>query len=358
MAERPGDWLTHLETEFKIDAVRDGDRVSLKYNMIESPMAEPIVQQCRGMVVDTARRAVLAWPYDKFWNHGEGSAARIDWSTARVQEKLDGSLMILYWDAGAWWVASSGHPTAGGGFAGARTFRDAFWQTARDLEVDLAFAEPGIVYMLELCDAPNRVVVRHERPRLVLHGARAMASGVELARAQLEAEAARLRVELVREWPIRSIEECLTAADALNPLEQEGFVVVDAAFHRVKIKSPRYVILHHMKGDATPRRAIELWQTGETSELLAHFPELATTIEPVHADLDRLADQALADFHANRHQPSRKDFALAIKDRPYSAVLFKLLGHASPGLEDIKAIMRKLSTSALERMLGLTTTPT
>jgi hypothetical protein len=188
MAERPGDWLTHLETEFKIDAVRDGDRVSLKYNMIESPMAGPIVQQCRGMVVDTARRAVLAWPYDKFWNHGEGAAARIDWSTARVQEKLDGSFMILYWDAGAWWVASSGHPTAGGEFAGARTFRDAFWQAARDLEVDLAFAEPGIVYMLELCDAPNRVVVRHDRPRLVRHGARAMASGVELARAQLETE--------------------------------------------------------------------------------------------------------------------------------------------------------------------------
>src|SRR5512140_984747 len=105
MVERPDDWLTHLETEFKIDAVRDGDRVSLKYDMIESPMAEPIVQQCRGMVVDTARRAVLAWPYNKFWNHGEGAAAPIDWSTARVQEKLDGSLMILYWDAGSWVVA-------------------------------------------------------------------------------------------------------------------------------------------------------------------------------------------------------------------------------------------------------------
>jgi hypothetical protein len=112
-----------------------------------------------------------------------------------------------------------------------------------------------------------------------------------------------------------------------------------------------------MKGDATPRRAIELWQTGEASELLAHFPELRSTIEPIHADLERLAEQALADFVANRHQPSRKEFALAIKDRPHSTVLFKLLGNDAPTIDDVKAIMRKLGTSALERMLGLDAPP-
>src|SRR6185312_17211633 len=86
-------WLEHLETEFKIHIVRDGNLVSLKYNQIESPMHEPIVQECRGMVVNTTTGKVLAHPYNKFWNYGEHLADTIDWSTARVLEKLDGSLM-------------------------------------------------------------------------------------------------------------------------------------------------------------------------------------------------------------------------------------------------------------------------
>jgi hypothetical protein len=90
------DWDVILEHDYEITITRDDILASLRYDQIESPMHEPIVQQCRGMVVDTARRGVLAWSYNKFWNHGETLAAPVDWATARVQEKLDGSLMILH----------------------------------------------------------------------------------------------------------------------------------------------------------------------------------------------------------------------------------------------------------------------
>lgn len=351
------DWLAHLESEYKIGVVRDGDLVSLKYNQIESPMHEPIVQQCRGMVVDVGCKKVLAWPYNKFWNHGEAGAAAIDWGTARVQEKLDGSLMILYWRdiENGWTVASSGTPTAGGSFGSdERTFRDAFWaHVGVDGLLWVRSADVRATYMLELCDSPNRVVVRHERPRLVIHGARWLESGKEFSRTELEEHAARMHCEIVREFPIASVADCLAAAEALDPLQQEGFVVVDAAFNRVKIKSPRYVILHHMKGEATPRRAIELWQTGETGELLSHFPEMASAIMPIQEQLDGIAQQAVKDFDENRARPSRKDFAIAIKDRPWSSVLFRLLDHETPNIDHAKAIMRKQTVASLERMLGL-----
>ena len=254
----PGDWLDVLQREYAISVARDGDLASLKYSQIESPMGEPIAQQCRGMVVDVLRGQVVAWPYDKFWNHGEAGAAQIDWGTARVQEKLDGSLMILYSVDQDWRVASSGHPTAGGSFGSCEsyTFRDAFWQVALDLGVNVWRLDPAITYMLELCHGPNRVVVRHDRPRLVLHGARDLATGRELNRTQLEASASHSRCELVREFPLRSIADCLAAAEALDPIRQEGFVVVDGAFHRVKIKSPqvRDPPPHEGRGDATPCR--------------------------------------------------------------------------------------------------------
>lgn len=356
MDDEPETWLSILVEKYKIKVTRDGALASLRYDQTESPMHEPIVQQCRGMVVDVERRVVLAWPYNKFWNHGDMLAAEIDWTTARVQEKLDGSLMILYWRGAAdgWTVASSGTPTAGGSFGSdERTFRDAFWaHVGIDGLLWVRAADARVTYMLELCDAPNRVVVRHEKPRLVMHGARWLASGLELTRAELEEHAAHMHCELVREFPIASVADCLAAAEVLDPLQQEGFVVVDAAFNRIKIKSPRYVILHHLKGEATPRRAIKLWQTGETSELLSHFPEMAPAITEIQDRLDGIAEMAAQDFRENWPRASRKDFAFAVKERPWSAVLFRMLADPErAGVDAAKAIMRASTTASLERLV-------
>jgi len=354
------DWLEYLANDLHIAVVRDGTLASLKYNQIESPMANPLVQQCRGMVVDVERRKVLAWPYNKFWNHGEALAAPVDWATARVQEKLDGSLIIAYHDRDRWHVASSGHPTAGGSFGTeTSTFRDAFWTLERELGMDVSRLEPTVTFMFELCHAPNRVVVRHERPRLVMHGARDMVMGRELSRIELEMFARAARCELVDEYQISSIADCLAAAEALDPLKQEGFVVVDEHFNRVKIKSPRYVILHHLKGEATPRRAIELWQTGDTDELLNSFPEFQPIIQPVQDQLKRIAEWCVKDFADHTPCADRKTFAMAVKHRPWASVLFKMLGDWQDGIgvnhpdvEAAKAIMRKSTTAALERMLA------
>jgi hypothetical protein len=106
-------WLDILRDVYKINVVTDGDLVSLKYNQIESPMHEPFVQECRGMVVHVPTGRILAHPYNKFWNHGEALAATIDWSTARVLDKLDGSLMTVYSDGEANGASRrAGTPTA------------------------------------------------------------------------------------------------------------------------------------------------------------------------------------------------------------------------------------------------------
>lgn len=368
--------LEYLRSELKIHIVEDAKAalVSLKYNQIESPMDNPMVAECRGMVVDisTDHAQILAWPYNKFWNHGEKLAAPIDWATARVQDKLDGSLMIMFLHPGKneWMVASSGHPTAGGSFGSAdKTFRDAFWETFWALGMGTPetgwISVPGYgdhdlrtcTFMFELCDEPNRVVVRHEKPRLVLHGIRSL-HGHELAFEEQAYIAGFYGWEYVKHYPIDSIEGCLAAAEALDPIANEGFVVVDAQWNRVKIKSPRYVILHHMKGEATPRRAIELWQTGETSELLSHFPEMAGAIEPIQKELDALAEMAHLDWARNADAPTQKDFAMAVKHLPWSAVCFQLrklsTNETLLGPEDAKRIMRGMSLSALERLVVVT----
>ena len=355
MQEQPTQWDTTLENDYKIKIVRDGDVASLKYDQLESPMGEPIVQQCRGMVVNVTRRQALAWPYNKFWNHGEALAATIDWATARVQEKLDGSLMILHWRDDEWTVASSGHPSAGGSFgADTRTFREAFWSIMNAHGIDVQALDRETTYMLELCDAPNRVVVNHEKPRLVLHGARTLESGEELTASELALKAMGAGLELVRSFPISTASDALAAAETLDPIQQEGFVVVDGAFNRVKIKSSRYVILHHMKGEATPRRAIELWQTGETGELLAHFPEMAPVILSIHERLDEVARRAAAEHdEAMCRGCNRKGYASMATRYPFSAVMFRMLTDGSTGVEAAKGIMRRMSLAALEWLVDI-----
>jgi hypothetical protein len=317
-------------------------------------MHEPLVQQCRGMVVHVPTGRIVAHPYNKFWNYGEALAAEIDWSTAKAQEKLDGSLMSLYWHDGDWQVASSGTPRASGSYGNADcTFADAFWE--RWYHLGMRPPHPmwrDTTFMFELCDADNRIVVKYDRPRIVLHGARCLTTGAEVLRSDLEGIAEDCGWEIVREMPVGSADEALRMAEALDPIAQEGFVVVDAARNRVKIKSSRYVALHHMRGEGVSiGRAIDLWVTGETEELLTHFPEFRDDIAPIHERLDMAAASAVVDVLQNRHLPSRKEFAEAVKSSPWSAVTFKLYGETNPTSDLARAIMRKQSKASLERLV-------
>lgn len=348
------DWLSVLTEQYKISASVDGDLVSLKYNQIESPMHEPIVQECRGMVVHVPTGTILAHPYNKFWNLGESLAAPIDWPTARVLEKLDGSLLILFHHGGEWCVASSGTPRAGGSYGEeARTFREAFWETWNALGMSFPQDLEQHCFMFEFCADSHRIVCKHDKPRIVLHGARDLVSGIEWSLEHLGLYAEQFNWELVRSYPIASAADATAAADELDPIETEGYVVVDAAFNRVKIKSPRYVALHHMKGKATPRRAIELWQTGETEEVLAHFPEFASVILPVQETLALAAHRAYRHLLAARVTNfDRKTFAASVKELPYSAALFRHFDNRHTVTKaDVVKSMRSQSLASLERLV-------
>ena len=82
--------LTVAKDEFK-----GRHLVMLKYSQVDSDMSLKIVQECRGLILDEDTLEIVSFPFTKFFNVQEPLAAKIDWNTAKISEKIDGSLVKI-----------------------------------------------------------------------------------------------------------------------------------------------------------------------------------------------------------------------------------------------------------------------
>lgn len=323
--------------------------VLLKYD-IKAPFGESIVQECRGIVLDENDDwNVVSRAFDKFFNYGEGHAADIDWSTARVQEKLDGSLCVMYHYAGKWHVATSGSPDASGkvrkaGVRGAaaytmKTFADYFWETFRAQGGQMPM--PGnehLCFAFELMGPDNRVVVVHDKPWMRLLAIRDRVTGEEQ---NIEEYWGLVALPPVRSFPLGSFEEIGKSFAHISPVSQEGYVVVDGQGRRVKVKHPGYVALHHAKDGMGAKAFVRIAQTGETPEVIAAFPEFAPMLKDMRERYSKLCAEVDAAYARLKDIPSQKDFALEAVKTPFSATLFAMRrsgGEADDKLRDVDPV--------------------
>ena len=100
------DWKERLsEAPFSLSIRESGEYVLLKYTQFYSDMSYLSVRESRGSVFrqnESGEWIYVCRPFDKFFNFNEEYAAPIDWKCAKVTEKIDGSLMKLWFDEGAW----------------------------------------------------------------------------------------------------------------------------------------------------------------------------------------------------------------------------------------------------------------
>ena len=81
-------------------------------------------------------------------------------------------------------------------------------------------------------------------------------------------------------------------------MNAEGYVVVDKDFNRVKIKSPTYVALHHMRnnGVLSYERGIEIVRGNELEEVVTYFPEFKEHLEKIKEKYDFLVSRLEASW--------------------------------------------------------------
>ena len=335
-------WEESLHENYGLKIKRKGPYAIFNYNF-DSPFSDPVVQEARGIILDTEKLEVVCWPFRKFGNYHESYADDIDWSTACVQEKVDGSIIKLWFSEreDRWIFSTNGTIDAADATVedswDGLSFEDAILSAENYKDIRTEDLDRNKTYIFELVGPKTQVVVRYDKPLLYHTGTRSNITGQETDE----------DIGIIRpaRYPLQSLEECIEAARKLNSdgdgVEYEGFVVVDAAWHRVKIKSPDYILKHKIAQTyLSPENCFDLLlNSGYTAQELCEIrPNDAAVlkyydwqIEEVYCLADRIAEMARALYEEYSHD--RKAVAMDIKSHPLAYVGFRALDSRERGRE-------------------------
>lgn len=350
------------------------EKINLNYDQIKVKSSDPLASQCRGLVirpqwasnvdVDTYLTTkidnvqVVAWPMNRFFNHGDVAAADVDWSDPNLQifEKLDGTMCVLYYDdvKYEWHVSTRSIPEAdllitnngiGINHTFASLFKLAVSHTAQDVfgvqegfenaeqffDYFTSKLDCGRTYVFELTTPLNRVVVRYGDYRVTLLAVRHNESGLEQHIHDVDEEL----VLKCRSWGELNDPQTLSAfVNASDPSKIEGAVAMDSQFQRVKIKSAAWVMASRAKELVTVsrRNAIEAIINGSVDDIVPLLEkEIVDELHEMQKKLVAYASSVDKQFATiSKTAATRKDFALAVKSlnivwtTPYFQ-LYKLL---------------------------------
>lgn len=313
--------LEYTKEYLNISVKEKGDLILLKYKK-DADWDKREIWDCRGTILNKNTFEVISYPYSKFFNLGEKYAADMDWDSTKVYDKKDGSLINLYFYNDEWNVQTSGS------FGDYKTnnpkldFKGLFWKTIENQygskENFTSKLDTNNNYMFELCTPFNIVITQHEDFKTYLHGVRDMTTLEFLNIDNIDLE----KVELFD----------LSVGDVWKKLEgmdwqEEGFVLIDKNFNRVKIKNPDYVTMSHKVG-LKPSSIIEIIREQEVSEFLSYFKHMTEELTSLKELWDEEKDFIEKKYNEFNKNDNQKDFSLAVTnsdiEKHYKSIMFKL----------------------------------
>lgn len=314
----------------------------INYNQVKSDFSNLVVQQCRGIILDKETHEVVCRGFDKFFNYGEVHAVNIDWKSAYATEKIDGSLIKVWWSERykTWMISTNGTINAFNApiqsdLSPYVSFGDMFYENYNELVNDWIDIQDNIRYdyedeeyvtfLYELCSPWTRIVVPHDEVKLYHLGIRGNSTG-----RYYEYDHQDPYVPKPKKFDVSDLDSIVTTAQEL-PYDQEGYVIIDKDYNRLKVKSPKYLAVHHLKnnGVINKARVLDLIIRGEQGEFLSYFPEFRDAFEDLQTKLDIFMkalgyDVSLFEQHRDQDE-SRKDFAMWAKRTKLPALMFSLL---------------------------------
>jgi len=364
---KSGKELLTEELGIKVKEYPADDLYVFNYCQIESPKTHPVVMECRGLVLKNDFTPVCR-PFDRFFNLGEALdiTGRFDVSESIVYEKVDGSLVKLYFHNGEWCVG-----TRGTAFAESENYTGEYFKDliAKAFGFDFVY---NLNYSLQLMDLPknltfifeytspnNRIVTPYKEDKMYLLGCRDTLTGEEFKSAALSwaqiMQKAGLNVHLPKTYQFSSNEEMREFANSLGDL-QEGFVAHDLKNNiRVKLKADQYVAIHRLRGEClpTPKRIMGLVVTNETEEYLAYFPEERDRFAPYMEEWTNIGHRIECVWLTAQLIQDQKEFALFVKENPFAFVLFQARAKKQEPLHVLNMLDINKKVKLLSHYMGI-----
>ena len=342
------DWRDVLiSPPYNLSIKEDSNYALLQYSQVDSDFHEKICRECRGLIIDKNTLTPVALSFYKFFNVQEPLAATIYWKNCRVQEKVDGSKILVWFDKyiNDWRISTSGMLNASE--APINDFGLTFESLFDEAVIANGFSNRKeftnllnnkYCYTFELVSPKTRIVVPYKETKIYFIGLRDVETFEEV-NPDIEENICKV-IARPKEYALNNQFDCLRATEKMG-YDEEGFVVVDVFWNRVKIKSPAYVAAHHMRanGVVNKGRVLEIIERGEKDEFLGYFPEYKDYFAEVESKRDeffgelRRSLQAVAsqkiinEFSPEELKWNRKDFAAFILNqyKDISAFLFRFL---------------------------------
>ncbi len=282
---------------------------------------DEVTRQCRGLIMNVKTGEILAKPFPKFFNYGEhvSKGWAIPTGKFEVQEKLDGSLGILYALNGKSFIATRGSFTSDQAQWATKWFREAMESDTGDVVVKSQTALFEIIY------PQNRIVVNYNFSGLVHLATIDKANG---------------RAIDVDHWPTPFRVAARVDCEDINTLEKmdtpnsEGFVIFYPEENvRMKVKFPEYVRLHKLVTGLSEKAVWEHLRDGkEIKQLVENVPDeffkwVSEVAGRLINDYETIAVACERIFEKVKDLPTRKEQATAIAqfDEKYHGIVFAIL---------------------------------
>lgn len=320
--------LDALEKNYNIMVNKYADRVVLNYSQIDSPKHDPIVKECRGLILSYPDFNILSRSFDRFFNYGEDQNTKnFDVSKSVVFEKLDGTLINLYFDGNAWQFATRKMAFAEGyNTFGNSVYQNMCFQALKDMGIDwdkfTLNLNKNNTYIFELTSPYNRVVKHYNDTKLTHLDTRNKFTG-DYIDEELEGFPVPNIYNLDKDNIFDSLKEL--------PSMDEGYVCVLDKW-RIKIKNPSYLAIAHLRenGIISEKRICYLVVQNDYEEYLSYFPEDEHLFLPYIEKFNNIVDEINETWFNVKDIKDQKEFAMKVKDKSYGFVLFQL--KKNPGL--------------------------
>jgi len=251
---RLGKSLINLRQEYKIDFTVNTEQnsVVLNYSPL-TPMTTAIGKESRTLILDLDNWNILAKSMNAFdvptSLKTPGIIEDFDWNSAFAIPKYDGCLMMLYFHQNKWFVgtrfSTDSNCNVYSPNSGETDLKwiELFKQTLEDygytFEEFAANLSRDKYYSFELCSRLNRNIVIYEESIIKII---AIVDALTLEEIDIDSfHLAEFLPEKIKVNNLNEVYDLINLND--NPIEVEGFVVVDSRFNRLKVKNDKYTNL-------------------------------------------------------------------------------------------------------------------